>query len=385
MLLFVIFVRGRVRGPELLFVIWFFFLLAQFPLVILHEAGHLIAARIAGVPAYAVVVGGKPWLLDRPFLGIRWRIGRYPSGGVTYHAPCEGRHALAKDVWVTAAGPVANLLIAVVAFAVAETIPAEFDHSLTKLALLVTGFASAIQFIGNLWPREVNSIAGRVPNDGARIRNLLRGQIEEPRLARGARHYFRAWFAFEDRKFETAVRESAKARARFTEPHFVNALTVLGAAAMSESDDARGAVEQLRPLLPGVDEDPGLRSTFLDNLGWAYLLLDEPELLESGILLVAEACAIAPWEESYAISLACLFAASATAENDRVNDARELLSTLRLQKLTRQNAAYAALAQGLCAAAEGDAVVARRHYNDAKSRGATVAPLRLLERRLASI
>jgi hypothetical protein len=381
--IFVLF-KTRVRGLDLLIVLWVLVALVQIPLVVLHEAGHAFTAWLVGTPAFAIIIGREPWILDRQIFGIRWRIGRHVSGGLTYHAPSKGRHALARDALITAAGPLTNLIIAVAALAAAANLPGRLEHSLARLALLMTGIVSAMQFMWNVWPREVQTIAGKIPNDGARIRNLLKGQRDDLRKSSGARHYFRAVFAFADRDFETAAREAAKARARMTDPASIVVISVLGAAARSESDDARGAVELLRPLQNAPHDNPGVRAGVADNLGWAYLLLDEPELLESGILLVAEACAIAPWEESFVISLACLFAASSTAENDRLNDARNLLSTVRLRKLTRQNAAYAALAQGLCAAAAGDAVVARELYNDAKSRGATVAPLRLLERRLAS-
>jgi hypothetical protein len=376
--------RARVRGIDLMAVIWVLMTLVQIPLVILHEAGHALAARLVGTPAYAIFIGRQPWLIDRHLFGIRWRIGRWASGGVTYHAPSEGRHASARDALITAAGPFVNLVISVIALVSATSLPTSIDHSLAHLALLILGISSAIQFLRNVWPREIDTISGRIPNDGARIRNLLKGKRDNPRKASGARHYFRAVFAFTDREFETAAREAAKARARMTDPASLTAISVLGAAALSESDDACRAVDLLRPLEASAIADPGARAGIVDNLGWAYLLLDEPELLESGILLVAEAIAIAPWEESYVISLACLFAASGTAANGRIDDARDLLSTLRVRKLTRQNAAYATLAQGLCAAATGEVAAARKHYDDAKSRGATSAPLRLLERRLAS-
>ena len=98
---------------------------------------------------------------------------------------------------------------------------------------------------------------------------------------------------------------------------------------------------------------------------------------------VAAACALAPWEASFQISRACLEAAAAIPGDGRAERARELLGKLGKKSLRGQNAAYAALARGLIAAAEGDAL-ARREYEIAKSLHATAGPLRVLERRLPS-
>jgi hypothetical protein len=248
----------------------------------------------------------------------------------------------------------------------------------------MVAIASAIQFLWNAWPHTVKTAAGPHLSDGARILKSLRGKNEAVRDARGLRHSFRAWFAFVDREFAMAAREAAKARVRTTDPQVRTSMSVLGAAAMSESDDAPGALELLRAIDVSLVENPGVRAGVLDNLGWATLLLGESDLYESGILLAEEACDIAPWEDSYVITLACLYAASATPANGRAGEARKFLTALRPKATTQQNAAYVALAHGLCAVAEGDVAAAQMHYASAKSRGATAAPLRLLERRLAS-
>jgi len=89
------------------------------------------------------------------------------------------------------------------------------------------------------------------------------------------------------------------------------------------------------------------------------------------------------WDASFQISRACLLAASAVPGDDRAQVAHELIRELGKQSLRGQNAAYAALARGLIAAVRGDPS-ARREYENAKSLHATVAPLRVLERRLPS-
>jgi hypothetical protein len=376
--------QGRGRGLDLVVIAALLFSLAQFPLTVLHEAGHALASRLLGVPAYAVVIGHEPWMLDRRVFGLRLRIGWLPAGGLTYHAASGGKNAWLKDLMITAAGPLTNLAIAVAGFAAAASMTGRLEHSLWRFAAFMVAAASAVQFAWNIWPHSVNAHGTKVPNDGARMLGLLRGKRETHEDAIGTDHYFRALFAFSDGEFETAAREADNARRRFKKPDAIAAVSVLAAAAMSESDDAHGAVSLLRPLHERHVDHAGLRSGVLDNLGWAYLLLDEPETIARARTLIEAACDIAPWEDSYVIALACAYAASSVPEDDLVVQARRFLTTVNPKQATRQNAAYAQLAQGLCALAEGDLPAARTHYDNAKSRGATAAPLRLLERRFAS-
>jgi hypothetical protein len=196
-------------------------------------------------------------------------------------------------------------------------------------------------------------------------------------------HYYLALEAFQERDFITAARQAEISGDLWDDDRVKPYLVVLRAAALAESDEAARAVALLVPLLEAGPADSGVRAGVLDNLAWAYLLTDEPEKLDQGLELVAEACAHAPWDVSFQISRACLLAASAVPGDDRAQVAHELIRELGKQSLRGQNAAYAALARGLIAAVRGDPS-ARREYENAKSLHATVAPLRVLERRLPS-
>jgi hypothetical protein len=200
-------------------------------------------------------------------------------------------------------------------------------------------------------------------------------------------HHMRAGFAFKDRDFARAAKEAALAERYLDAPAFrdLRAATIATrAAACAESDDAPKTVALLEPLLEMEAMNPGVRSAVEDNLAWAYLLLDDAALTERALPLLASARSIQPWETSFAVAEACVLAASADSSNQRLARAQQLVKTLERERLDRQNAAYTALAKGLCAAAEGDAKGAIRHRDRAKTLGATAAPLRVLERRLPS-
>lgn len=77
--------------------------------IILHEVGHLLAARIIGSPVAAIYLGGPPALVTVRLGGTRLGLGLRPRGRVMLRQrPPAGRHAL-----FIAAGPLVNLLTAV--------------------------------------------------------------------------------------------------------------------------------------------------------------------------------------------------------------------------------------------------------------------------------
>jgi hypothetical protein len=362
-----------------------FIVAAQYPLVVLHELGHAVAARLAGAPPYAIVIGSEPWLVDRAVGSIRWRVGYWILGGLTYHSACEGPRARRNSILIVAAGPLTNLVIAAIAIPVALTMPGNLAASLGRLALFAFGLASALQFVRNAWPRQIKTSVGMLANDGARIVALWRGApIAQSGPARAAELYVRATFAFADQDFELAETVASEAQRECEHADLLAAAGLLRGAALSESDRVAEAVAHLRMLLDSPIANPGLRAGVEDNLAWAYFLVDESAAYEPGFRLVESARALAPWEDSIAITHACLLAATASAGNGRVLEARALLAGLRAPRVHRPNRAYAALARGLIACSDGDFDAARSEFDDAKSWGATAAPLRVLERRIAS-
>lgn len=107
------------------------FLLALVVLIVFHEYGHYLAARLCGVKVLRFSVGfGKP-LLIKQFTpgGTEWVIASIPLGGFVKMLGEEGdqtdtedlphafnRQSLAKRFFIVAAGPAANFLLAIVLY-----------------------------------------------------------------------------------------------------------------------------------------------------------------------------------------------------------------------------------------------------------------------------
>ncbi|MBU3720317.1 MAG: site-2 protease family protein, partial [Burkholderiaceae bacterium] len=98
-----------------------FFLLAIAILVFVHEMGHYLAARQCGVPIERFSIGfGRAvlkWRSERS--GTEWVVAMIPLGGYVKmdEASFESKRLLSR-AWIVAAGPLANLIFAALAYAV---------------------------------------------------------------------------------------------------------------------------------------------------------------------------------------------------------------------------------------------------------------------------
>jgi hypothetical protein len=194
----------------------------------------------------------------------------------------------------------------------------------------------------------------------------------------------RATYAYHDRDHATAVSEAAAAAALFKELRFQCAVLALQAEALSESGNPRAAMELLAPLRTRIDLDDETRVHVDQAHAWAALLDDESVQIEDAIPDVARGAMLVPWSDVIHIKHICLLAASANANPGRVAEARRLAGQLSGFDLQGESRAYAALARGLVAAAEGNAALAHAEYRNATGAGVSAQALQVLERRIAS-
>lgn len=119
--------------------------------VLCHELGHLLCARMLKVPVHALYLGGPPALVSFSVGRVPVHLGLRLRGRVTHaHAPA------AASVAIGAAGPLANLVMAGIAAAVAR-------HDAAAVALAwIWGWLGIVNLI------PLTTAAGR-RSDGANI------------------------------------------------------------------------------------------------------------------------------------------------------------------------------------------------------------------------
>lgn len=120
------------QGP--LFIVCLVFMMGI--VVVIHEYGHYLAARLYGVAIESFAVGfGKPLVEKRDSRGTRWRINWIPLGGFVSFLPAAARlddeqyaGVLGKSfddlkpipkIVISLAGPLANFVLASLIFALA--------------------------------------------------------------------------------------------------------------------------------------------------------------------------------------------------------------------------------------------------------------------------
>jgi hypothetical protein len=90
---------------------WFPILYAS---VAVHEIGHLVAAKLCGMEAGGIVVGGLMILRSGDRWLCRFDFRRILSGGIAKPLPTRADTHRAEHAWMVAGGPIATILLAAV-------------------------------------------------------------------------------------------------------------------------------------------------------------------------------------------------------------------------------------------------------------------------------
>ncbi|MGE0489459.1 MAG: site-2 protease family protein [Vulcanimicrobiota bacterium] len=129
---------------------------------ILHEAAHWLAAQLVGYDIVAITIGqGRP-LLTRTFRFIVFQLRLFPVGGRVLLQPTTMDGFRWKRTLVYAAGPLANLLVALACWPAVLPTEASLHQWAPELMLWAVNLWVGL---GNLVPW----IAGGVPTDGSAI------------------------------------------------------------------------------------------------------------------------------------------------------------------------------------------------------------------------
>jgi hypothetical protein len=144
--------------------VWLTLVLARPLAILIHESGHLLAAKAVGFDVIEVRVGRGPVILRRRAWGVRWSIHRYAAlGGLTQFIPPEGASPWRRGMSYLG-GALANLAMACAATALYPLL----EGSLWDLAgAVIVGWTilHLLMAFNALWPAK----GGDHPSDGALV------------------------------------------------------------------------------------------------------------------------------------------------------------------------------------------------------------------------
>ena len=153
-----------------------FMLLAHFPLIALHEAGHAAMAAALGWKVEALVVGFGRDALRFELWGVPVTVRMYPLGGWVLPTPTHLRGARWRSALIYLAGPLAELLL-VGALALGfglETLITR-SEALPVIAAQAVCVGALFDVVWNLLPRRIETEHGESATDGlGAIRSVLR-------------------------------------------------------------------------------------------------------------------------------------------------------------------------------------------------------------------
>lgn len=142
-----------------------------------HEAGHALAGVMVGFDFKMYVVGPFLWEKQAGKWVFKWNKKVNAAGGMVICLPQSEDNIATKFAWYAAAGPIASLLLAVLAAVIGFYVLPPFDQigslavGAIKFFLFVVALFSALIFLVTSIPMHM----GGFYSDGARVMRLLSG------------------------------------------------------------------------------------------------------------------------------------------------------------------------------------------------------------------
>jgi hypothetical protein len=278
------------------FLLLMFFLFHVFGILatVPHELGHALAARASGMHVFQVAVGVGKKIFECRMFGVLVEFRTIPYGGVTMAlSPSRENFRLRQFVYALA-GPVANLIVALIVLAVVgwDRIADFKPHQkISPWALL---FASnALVFVTNLIPRSFPSPMGQMISDGGHIVRafvMKKEHVEELRKAFYLAHAEAARQRYDMKAaaewIERGLREYPNDRGLLLQ----RGVVLIEAREFSE---ARALFQKL--LQDSDADDLGLRALLMNDIACVDALIGGRDLLDEADEYSDYAIKILPW------------------------------------------------------------------------------------------
>jgi tetratricopeptide (TPR) repeat protein len=259
-----------------------------------HEIGHALAARALNLHVYEVVIGFGKKLFQCRISGVLVELRAIPYGGYTLAVPMDGRFVRIRDIVYALAGPVANLVVALVVFAVAgwDRIADFRPHE--KISPWSLLFASnALIFVSNLIPRSDASETRRSMSDGMHLIRALTMKQEDLDRFR-AMTFAVHWNAAQERgDMRSAAAWIDRGLQEFPENRALLAHRASYLTAAERFDEARSLFKR---LLEEADADNvAERALLMNDIAYVNLLMGRKELLDEADSYSDHALKVFPW------------------------------------------------------------------------------------------
>jgi hypothetical protein len=255
---------GADPDPFIMFLLPLGFITAFVASVVIHELAHYTAIRLVRVKPLCFSIGHGPLLFHKYFNdGFALSIRAIPYSGYVLWSPLN-QSPRWKHAVVTAAGPLANILVAAAALSLAVsdkdlwTILGMSDWMTVFMAILA--FVNGMLLMLTLLPYHEEFATGKVPSDGLSLFNTL--------------------FRWEPRQYKpdwAEISEALKRAQTATAP--ADGSNVDSWFRIVNADDPNAFLLHHRELLDHSDMPADVRWQILDLFATAVLMFDAREYL----------------------------------------------------------------------------------------------------------
>ncbi|MGH9001710.1 MAG: site-2 protease family protein [Acidimicrobiia bacterium] len=247
-------------------------------LVAAHEAGHALTGRLVGLPVPLVSIGIGRRAFSFHLGRTRVDLHVIPMSGFAVVGHTDARGLRWRRALVVAAGPLVNLALAVAAIAYG------WNGFLVQLNLLL--------FALSILPYKAQSPYGPQRSDGLALWWLPRAGGDELDELIADSYAVEAAVAYQDGRYDDAHRWATDGLAVHPGSHSLSGM--LGGALIGLGR-YREAVHLYAGELDRTDAKPQQRALHQNNLAWAALMADDPDLLPDALAASEAAHRALPW------------------------------------------------------------------------------------------
>jgi tetratricopeptide (TPR) repeat protein len=273
-----------------------FVLLFWGPLLVLHELGHALAARLVGWKVTEIAIGFGRELRRFRIGAMRVRLRALPVEGYVQFSPNSTERARIKHAFVYLAGPLTELLVlAVVAPLLGFEPPGQRDE-VGRVALESLGVAAALGALCTLFPyRSLGN-----PSDGLAIiasafasREGFQHRLAWPFISEARRLLVREQLALAEQTLLDGLAQHPD------EPRLQGLLAVSRAA----GGDAERAYATLEALGPPEERPVAVRADLIADAAWCVLFAKDASLFGEAQRAAERAVELSPEDPHYEILL----------------------------------------------------------------------------------
>jgi len=237
-------------------------------LVLSHELGHFLSARLLGLEATLVILGAGPKVWSGKILGVPLRIHGWPTMGLTF-VGASSMQWLRLRVWITVLmGPATNLLLMGAAMVLWNPLVRVVDANIIILWIVY----NALLVVVSLLPSRVRRSGQPLSSDGLQLLQIPFKKSADLAIYLAASAIISSSLLFHDSDYAGARDVAAKGLERLPGNLWLCIMRSACHSRLGEYDAARAVLEPF--LETSVAEAAAVRAVIANNLAIAAWLSD---------------------------------------------------------------------------------------------------------------